>query len=439
MSSSTLRLVFQTVLAGSGFAKLDAQTSAMQKRLGKVAQGAQVMGQAFGSAGKVVGRSLGMLLTGGIWGAAAAVAVKAVESITSAVRKHREEVKALDREVERVKRGYAKGFDTTEFREAAYARRLGSYAQEDADAKKAAEDAAKAREAAAKRESESRKAMGRLELEYYGLEESIALERMKSGLESGKENERLKARLALVLATAKASVSARERELAVKEREWKRGDGKGEDVDLARKRLELAKAEAETAKASVKAEVEAFRERKRQEREEAERREEMAAAEFEEERRKAALREKGEAKAAEIRKKAGEDAEAVEAKIAEAKKRGEAWEARAEAARGQSFGDWQRGERDRERQERGDERRRKGRLASVDREIGRLARTNPKLRTEGQSKRLKDLVEWRRMQDAKNNPANGEVADLERERQLIAERSEKHLEAISKAMKDMGL
>lgn len=435
MSSSTLRLVFQTVLAGSGFAKLDAQTSAMQKKLGKVAQGAQVMGQAFGSAGKLVGRSLGMLLTGGVWGAAAAVAVKAVESITSAVRKHREEVKALDREVERVKRGYAKGFDTEEFRHEAYARRLESYAQEDADAKKAA----KAREAAAKRESESRKAMGRLELEYYGLEERIALERMKSGLESGKENERLKARLALVLATAKASVSARERELAVKEREWKRGDGKGEDVDLARKRLELAKAEAETAKASVKAEVEAFRERKRQEREEAERREEMAAFEFEEERRKAALREKGEAKAAEIRKKAGEDAAAVEAKIAEAKKRGEAWEARAEAARGQSFGDWQRGERDRERQERGDERKRNGRLASADREIGRLARMNPKLRTEGQSKRLKDLVEWRRMQDAKNNPANGEVADLERERQLIAERSEKHLEAISKAMKDMGL
>ena len=436
---STFKLVFQTILAGSGFAKLDAQTSSLQKKLGKMSQGVSILGRGFGKLGGMIGSSIGMLLQGGIWGAAATVATAAVTKIIDKWKEHKKAVEETNKEIRRLKAGYAKGWDTDDFRHDAYKRRVEGYKQADEAAKKDEADAAKAEAESRKRLVESMKDANKLERDYYALESQIALEKMKSGLESEKENERLKAKVQLALAASKAKVEAAERDHAIATREWEGGFGVVGEVDLARKRLELAKAEAETVKASAKREVEAYRERKRAAKEEEERKAEMAAFEFEEEQKRRRDRERGERKIAEIRQKAAADAAAVEAKIADLKKKGAEWEEAAKRARGVSFGDWRRGERDREREERRAERAQRGREGQVDRELDRLIHTNPKLRTAWQKNRIGQLMEWKRAQDEANNPANAAIDQLEEEKRRLAEKSEKHLADISQAMKNLGL
>lgn len=71
MGGNIVKLVFETIAAGSGFAQVSAQTAELQKKLGKLSQGVQVLGQCFGNLGGIVGRGIGMLLQGGVWGAAA--------------------------------------------------------------------------------------------------------------------------------------------------------------------------------------------------------------------------------------------------------------------------------------------------------------------------------------------------------------------------------
>ena len=64
---STIKLVFQTIAAGSGLAEINAQTGAMQKKLGKLGQGFSTLGAQVGGAFGKIASGIGMLATGGIW------------------------------------------------------------------------------------------------------------------------------------------------------------------------------------------------------------------------------------------------------------------------------------------------------------------------------------------------------------------------------------
>lgn len=164
MDGNIVKLVFQTVMAGSGFAKVNAETSELMKKMGKMSQGVQIMGRAFGNLGGIMGRSIGMLMQGGIWGAAAEKSKEAAERLAES--KHQAIV----------------------------------FAQR-----------------------------------YYALEDKIAQEGEKTGLQSEKEVECLRAKVKLMLDAAKAEVADRTRGV-----ETAQATGGGYDVDIARKELELA-------------------------------------------------------------------------------------------------------------------------------------------------------------------------------------------------------
>nr|AIF26371.1 hypothetical protein [uncultured bacterium fosmid pJB16B1] len=106
MDGNIVKLVFQTIAAGSGFAQVSQQTSELQKKLGKLSQGAQVLGSALGSVGGMFGRSLAMLLQGGIWGAAAEVVKFVIEKTGVLKRTVEETAKSYESLVVSMSKGY---------------------------------------------------------------------------------------------------------------------------------------------------------------------------------------------------------------------------------------------------------------------------------------------------------------------------------------------
>lgn len=69
MDDNIVKLVFQA--GASGFNTVIGQTQTLQGKIGKLAQGATILGSAFGQVGGAIGRAFGMFLQGGVWGAAA--------------------------------------------------------------------------------------------------------------------------------------------------------------------------------------------------------------------------------------------------------------------------------------------------------------------------------------------------------------------------------
>ena len=95
-------------------------------------------------------------------------------------------------------------------------------------------------------------------------------------------------------------------------------------------------------------------------------------------------------------------------------------------ARGVSFGDWARGERDRDRQGRTEARRQANRERQVDDEIAKIEGTSPRARSKWHRQRLERLKAWKANQDPANNPAAKEADALERKRdELLAEQNRK--------------
>lgn len=420
--SGIVKLVFQTIASGSGLADVSAQTAKCQKQLGKMAQGATVLGRAFGVLGGTVGRSLGMLLQGGIWGSAAELAVSAIGKITEKWKEHNK----LLRDARLAARGMSAEYRSAEYQAQQYQKRVEKWRKAAADAAKAEADAqAQAKTAAERREASAKKAVS-FEQQYYALEDQIAMEKARAGLESEDENVRLRTRVKLMLDAAKAETADARRGVATAN-----ANGDGYDVDVATQRLRLAEARQANAVAAARKLVEEHRKAKQLAEDEAQARlDAMLDEDFkaEEARRR---REEGERKMAEIRQAAAEAVERIEGQIAAKRKEAADLEANASRARGVSFGDWARGERDLERGERAAARKQANRERAVDDEIARIEGMSPRARSKWHRDRLAKLKTWKANQDPGNNPAAAEAADLEKKRDEILKEQNAKLDKIA--------
>lgn len=416
MNGNVVKLVFQAIAAGSGFAKITAQTAELQRKLGKLSQGAQILGRAFGNIGGVVGRGLGMLLQGGIWGAAAEGAVFAIGKIVDGVRRHNQ----LLKDARLAARGLSRDWNSVERAHAGYLRRVEAWRKAADEAKRAEADAAaKAKEAAEKKEAMNRRGF-EYTRKYYTLEAAIAAEAEKAGLASEDEVTRLRTKVKLMLDAAKANV--RDKQIALQASEA----GDKYDRENAQMELKLALAQQKNVTAEARRMVDDYRQAKALKEDEIE--ETMERMREEDEKKAEIAKKQAEAARAEgeIRKRYGEAIRRIEDQIVA--KRGEAarLEANAARARGVGFGDWARGERDIAREERAEERRQANRERSVDDEIARLEKQSPRFRTKWQRDRLAQLKTWKANQDPGNNPALKEAAALEQKRdELLREQNSK--------------
>lgn len=423
--SGIVKLVFQTIASGSGLADVSAQTAKCQKQLGKMAQGATVLGRAFGALGGTVGRSLGMLLQGGIWGSAAELAVSAIGKITEKWKEHNK----LLRDARMAAHGLSDEYRTAEFQAKQYQKRVEKWRKAAADAAKAEADAqAQAKAAAERREASAKKAVS-FEQQYYALEDQIAMEKARAGLESEDENVRLRARVKLMLDAAKAETADARRGVATAN-----ANGDGYDVDIAAQRLRLAEAKQANAEAAARKLVEEHKEAKRlAEEEEAVR---LREAIFEANRTARIAREREDAakREAEVREAGAKAVKDVEDQIAAKRKEAADLEANAARARGVGFGDWQRGERDRERDERAAARKQANRERAVDDEIARIEGMSPRSRSKWHRDRLAKLRTWKANQDPANNPAAAAADALEKKRDEILKEQNAKLDKISKLL-----
>lgn len=421
-----IKLVFQTVAAGSGLAEIDAQTAKFQKRLGKMGQGAAILGRAFGNLGGVIGNSLGMLAQGGIWGAAANVAVSAIGKIADKWREHNR----LLKDAALAARGLSREYFTAEFRAGQVQKRVEKWRKAAADAAKEAADAERAAKADAAERLASRKEANVKENEYHRILEKISAEKHKAALEDADELTRLKARVALVLEAAKANTDEARRGV-------RQAAETGGDTYMAKMRLDLAKAEQANAVRSAKKLVEEYKKAKQDAEDEAQARFDAMVAEDEAEAERQRKREMGERKMAEIRKQAAETVKRLEEQIAGKRAEADALEQNAARARGVSFGEWMRGERDLGREGRTAARKQANREKAVDDEIARIEKTSPRARSAWAKKRLAKLREWKADQDPANNPAAKEADDLEKKRDEILRQQDKKLGEIKALLEEV--
>lgn len=426
---STVKLVFQTIAAGSGLAEINRETGVMQKKLGKLGQGFTTLGAQIGGAFGKLTSSIGMLATGGIWGAAAMGGAAIVGKICEKWKEHNE----LMRKARLAARGLSEDYGTVEYWHRQYQKRVDSWRKKGEERRKAEEAAAKAEKERADHLAADRKRAVKFEQQFYDIEAKIAMEKQKAGLESSNELVRLRTKAKLMLDAAKAEVASKERALGEAKRY-----GNTYDVDLASKNLELAKAQQANAVAGAKRLVAEYKKAKEAAEDEAEARLDSLRREDEEREAKQRKREQGERKIAEVRKAAAEAVQKIEEKIAAAKKAGDEWSENAARARGRSFGDWARGERDRAREGRTDELRKSRREDSVDAEIAKIEAISPRARSKWHREHLAKLRQWRDYQNDANNPGNA-VNDLEAKKQAVLDKSEQHLAAIEQFMRGLGL
>ena len=71
MTGNIVKLVFQSVAQGSGFAKVSAETAELRKNLGLASGAIGQLSQAFGTIGRLAGGAVSDLLRGNIWSLAA--------------------------------------------------------------------------------------------------------------------------------------------------------------------------------------------------------------------------------------------------------------------------------------------------------------------------------------------------------------------------------
>lgn len=424
---STVKLVFQTIAAGSGFATVNAQTAQLQQRLGKLAQGAQVMGRAFGNLGGVIGSGLGMLLQGGVWGAAATAAVFAIDKISAAVKRHNE----LAKDARLAARGLSREYFTAEFQARQVLKRIESWRKAAADAAREEAEAQRAAQAAAERRAESQRKCVAFTQQYYALEDQIAMEKAKAGLSDEREVVRLRTRVKLMLDAAKAATADARRGV-----DTARANGDGYDIDIATQNLRLAEAREANARAEARKLVEDYRKARQAAEEEAAARLERMRDEDEDEAERQRKREQAERKAGEIRKAYGEAMRRIEEQIAAKRAEAARLEENAARARGVSFGEWARGERDRDRQARAEERKQANRERQAAEEIAKIEGMSPRARSTWHRQRLALLKTWKANQDPANNPAAKAADGLERKRDALLAEQNKKLDRIASLLEE---
>ncbi len=432
---STIKLVFQTIMAGSGLAEINSQTRAMQGNLGKIGQGFATLSTHLGNAGGVIGRTLANLCQGSVYAAAA----QALGAISSKVYDLCKSYRQLKKDAALAARGLSRGWRSAERQHEQYLKGLEKMRAKARALRDEEEAAARADEDAAKAKIVYRKEAMSLERNYYALEAQIAAEKAKQGLNSDDEITQLRTKVKLMLDAAKANVADKQRAVNHAEEKWKTMGGSGGDLDLARKELELAQEKQKNEIAAAKKLVADFKARKEAAKAEADAKFEAMRREDEAQAEKDAKRKKAEEAIARVRKNAAEAVAGIEEKIAQRKKDAADWEANAQRARGKNFGDWDRGERDRAHDAAVEEKKQKKREAKVDQEIEQIEAISPRARSKWHKERLAKLRQWRDAQNPANNQAANDVENLQKEAAEVAKKSEAHLAKIEDLMKSMGL
>ena len=127
----------------------------------------------------------------------------------------------------------------------------------------------------------------------------------------------------------------------------------------------------------------------------------------------------------------------IDKEIAAAKKEADELEKNAARARGKSFGDWQRGERDLARKKRTEDGQNEKNINAAKNELKRLEerqRRSPRSMTKGQRERMARLREFLIDQDPKNNPALKKAQELEAKKQKLAEDTANGIKEIKKIL-----
>ncbi len=423
--ANTIDILLRTKADNAGIASTQASlknlSTSIQRSGGMVSQMAGALGSATGAAG-AFGKALsaiGALLTGGVWGAAIALVSMALSKLTDLWQSF----KATAEDARLAAQGMSKEFMTLEYQHSQYQKRLAKYAKESAD-RKAAEQKAQA-DALARS-----KALAAAEKEYYNVSKKVAEEKIRAGEATANEAEKLKIQIRLMALNAKYAVDAAKRKVGETE------EGSAENFN-AQKELEAALLAQKRMKEEAKAMVSKYRDRKFDEAEAARMREMEEERAFLK-REESADRVKRLQESADRVKKANAEAILkIEEKIASAKAEAARLEENAARARGKSFGEWQKEERERAREGRND--RSAYRASQVDREIARIMAINPRARSAYDQKKLASLMEWRADQNPANNPAAKEAERLETEKRRIMESQEKYLADIAAAVQNAGL
>ena len=406
------------VSAGAGVKNL---STAIQRSGGMVSQMAGALGTATGAAG-VFGKALsavGALLTGGVWGAAIALVSMALSKLADLWQGF----KATAEDAKLAAQGMSREFMTLEYQHSQYQKRLAKYAKEDAD-RKAAE--AKARAEALAEE----KALAAAEKEFYSLSKKVAEEKIRAGEATADEAEKMKINIRLMALNAKYAVDAAKRKVGATE------EGSAANYN-AKKELEAALLAQKRMKEEARAMINAYRDRKFDEAEATRMREMEEERAFLKQEEAAERVKRLQESADRVKKSNAEAILKIEEKIAHAKSEAARLEENAARARGKSFNEWQRGERERAREGRDD---RSGAHArAVDMEIAKIREINPRARSAYHRNRLAKLLEWKADQDPANNPAQKEAERLEAEKRRIMESQEKYLADIAVAVKNAGL
>jgi len=428
-----VRLVFNSIAQGGGFADLVRGAGEARATVGALARAARSLGSEFGAAGGAAGRFIGAMAQGGLMGAAAGAAVEGVRALASAWREHN----ALMADAALAAKGLSREYMTLEAAARGYQKRVESWRKAKAAADKAEADAAKAKARAA--EEEKRRDAAHLDYtnRYLSLEQQVADEARRRESLGADELRQLELKVEAMREAAKLAVSAAERNLGAA-----RKGGDGYAIDVAAKELELAKERQKTVEVMAKKE---FDDREKRIRKETEAR--LAAVRREAAARKAAFeadqRDKARARIAELKESAQERLAALDREIAKERGRAEGLEANAARARGgKTFGEWQRGERDIERQKRREESRQARVTESAAKRAAALedeARRFGKGFSPQRARELARLREFVVDQDPKNNPALRNVAELEEKRTKVVAQMQKDIADIAKALKDGGV
>jgi len=418
-----VKLVFQSIAQGSGFAKVSSDTANLRKNLGFAGHAANRLGQAFGEIGNLAGGALGAVLRGNFW----ELGALALHKTISLVKDHNK----LMKDAALAARGLSSEYMSLEKIAAGYQKRVESWKRRAEEADRAEKEASDKKKQAIDAYLESQKKAEEFATAYAAAEHKIAAESQKAGLASDNEIVRLRTKVKLMMDEAKVRVAAAQEQVRLKA---KHGDEQG--MALAKKDLELAVVQQANAVREAKKLVAEYKKAKALKDEETEQTMEKMRREdaiLEEQTRKKTRLEKAQG---EVRKKYADAVKKIEDEIARKKEESARLEANALRARGVSFGDWMKDERNRARDKRTSDRQQAIRESSVDAEIARLEKTNPRTRTAWQNNRLAKLKEWKADQNPNNNPAEKDLKALADKRDKLVEEQNQKLERIAKLLEE---
>jgi len=131
MDGNIVKLEFQSIAQGSGFAKVSADTAALRKNLGRVGHAVNLLGQAMGDIGHMAGGAFSAVLRGNFWELGAI----AIHETISLVKEHNK----LLRDARLAARGLSADYNSLEKRAEGYRQRVAEWrkAKEEADAAEA--------------------------------------------------------------------------------------------------------------------------------------------------------------------------------------------------------------------------------------------------------------------------------------------------------------